>query len=156
MTPAGIEPAAFWFVAQHLNHCATVRVCLALGIQHAMRMRHIAIMAIPAVQYFSTLSHKRHDFFLSDWTPNLCFYILYIFFSEIFLVYGELSEIWPKMYIGLHVKCPLFLSDINKTWVFKTDFLKIHKNKISWKSVQWEPSCFMRTDRHEDANRLIF
>jgi len=23
MTPAGIEPGAFRFVAQHLNHCAT-------------------------------------------------------------------------------------------------------------------------------------
>ena len=23
VTPAGIEPAAFRFVAQHLNHCAT-------------------------------------------------------------------------------------------------------------------------------------
>jgi hypothetical protein len=23
MTPAGIEPTNFWFVAQHLNHCAT-------------------------------------------------------------------------------------------------------------------------------------
>jgi len=23
MTPSGIEPATFWFVAQHLNHCAT-------------------------------------------------------------------------------------------------------------------------------------
>ena len=23
MTPAGIEPATFLFVAQHLNHCAT-------------------------------------------------------------------------------------------------------------------------------------
>jgi len=23
MTPAGIEPATFRFVAQHLNHCAT-------------------------------------------------------------------------------------------------------------------------------------
>ena len=24
MTPSGIEPATFWFVAQHLNHCATI------------------------------------------------------------------------------------------------------------------------------------
>ena len=31
VTPAGIEPATFRFVAQHLNHCATVRttnICL--------------------------------------------------------------------------------------------------------------------------------
>jgi len=28
MTPAGIEPATFRFVAQHLNHCVTaVTVC---------------------------------------------------------------------------------------------------------------------------------
>ena len=37
-------------------------VFLALCIQHAMRMRHICICVCPAVQYFSTLSHKRHDF----------------------------------------------------------------------------------------------
>ena len=24
LTLAGIEPATFWFVSQHLNHCATV------------------------------------------------------------------------------------------------------------------------------------
>jgi len=33
----------------------------ALGIQHAMRMRHITSLACPALRYFSTLSHKRHD-----------------------------------------------------------------------------------------------
>ena len=26
MTPAGIEPATFRFVARHLNHCATARL----------------------------------------------------------------------------------------------------------------------------------
>jgi len=26
------------------------------------------------------------------------------------------------MYIGLHVKCPLLLSDINKTWNIARDF----------------------------------
>jgi len=36
-------------------------VSVALGIQHAMRMRRIVICGRTALQYFSTLSHKRHD-----------------------------------------------------------------------------------------------
>ena len=40
------------------------RVFVALFIQHAKRMRRVVLStaASPALQYFSTLSQRRHDF----------------------------------------------------------------------------------------------
>ena len=58
------------------------------------------------------------------------------------------------MYIGIHVKCPLCLSDLNSTWIFSKYFRKTLKFKISWKSLQWEPSCSMRTDGQTDTMKL--
>jgi len=54
------------------------------------------------------------------------------------------------MYIDVRVKYRLLLSDFNETWIFPTDFPKIFKYQISWKSVQWEPSCSMRTEGRTD------
>jgi hypothetical protein len=64
--------------------------------------------------------------------------------------------------INLHMSSPkysLLLSDFSQSWIFLTDFRKILRYQISWKSVQWEPSCFIWTDgqadRHDEAYRSI-
>ena len=44
--------------------------------------------------------------------------------SEIFLILRRTERDVVKMYIGVHVKYPLFLSDFNATWIFSTDFSK--------------------------------
>ena len=41
------------------------------------------------------------------------------------------------MYISVHVKYLLFLSDFNEIWFLLTEFEKILKYKISGKSDQW-------------------
>ena len=55
-------------------------------------------------------------------------------------------------YVSLHVKCQLFLSHFNHTAVSLTDFRKILKYQISWKSDEWERNCSMRTDRRMDRH----
>jgi hypothetical protein len=52
----------------------------------------------------------------SYWLQNVCFDFLYNFGLKHFSFYLELSEIWSKVYICLHVKYPLFLSYVNETW----------------------------------------
>ena len=48
-------------------------------------------------------------------------------------------------------KVVVILSDFNKIWIFSTDFRKTLKCQISSKSVHWEPSCSMRTNRQMDG-----
>jgi hypothetical protein len=90
---------------------------VALGIQHAMRMRHIILSSVvcPAVQFIFTLPHERKIF------QNKVLNTKYIFCLSLhlrlkhFSFQEEMSEIWSKMFIGLHVKYQLLLSDLHKT-----------------------------------------
>ena len=62
------------------------------------------------------------------------------------------QKILPQICIGLHVEYPLFFSDFNETWILWTDIRIILTYQFSRKSVLWEPSCSMRTDRRDEAD----
>jgi len=110
--------------------------------------------ACPALQYFSTLSHKRNDFRKEVIEYKLCILI----FSTTFVWNRSHSRRTErdmiKMNIGLQVKYPLFLSGF-KELEFLKRFSKYTQYQISRKSVRWEPSCSMRTDGWTNIAKLI-
>ena len=75
----------------------------------------LSSVSCPAVQHFSTLSRKRYDFRKKKKVTEhkMCVWVFLCTLSNIFSFLEKMSEIWSKMYICLHVKFSLFLSDIN-------------------------------------------
>jgi hypothetical protein len=77
-----------------------------------------------AIQYFYTLSHKRHDLRQKVFEGKMCVLI----FSTVFVWNIALSKKnwarYDQKCIRLHVKYPLFLSDFNETRIFSTGFRK--------------------------------
>ena len=74
--------------------------------------------------------------------------------SQTFLILRRNERDIFKMYVGLHVQCPLFLPDVNDTWNFSTDFRKLQKsNFMKIHPVAAELShADGQTDRHDEAN----
>jgi len=111
-------------------------------------------VACPALQCFSTLSHKRHDFREKLLNIKCVFFIYPQILSENFSFLEELSEIWSKLYIGFHVNYPFFLSYFDDIWILWSDFGKVLKYRISWKSFQWGAGLF-NAYRRTDITKLI-
>jgi len=125
-------------------------VFVAVVIRDAKRVWRILLSSVvcPALQYFSTLSHNRHEF-----RKRTLFNIKYVFWFSIQILLETFlilirngRDMIKKMYIGLHTNCPSFLTAFNENRIFSIDFRKILESQISWKSVQWEPRCSIRKD----------
>jgi len=113
----------------------------------------LSSVAWPALQYLSTLSHKRHDFRKKMLNIKLSFDFLCNFSLKRFSVQEEPNQIWSKMYIGLHVKHPSYLSDFNGTWISQQIF------EIYWMSnlmkIRQLGDEFFLTDRRMDRQTDI-
>jgi hypothetical protein len=73
----------------------------------------------------------------------------FIFYTTFFFNISHLKKNSTRYHncTYVFVKVLFILSNFNETWIFSTDYRKILKCQISWKSVQWEPSCSMRRSR---------
>ena len=115
----------------------------------------LSSVACTAIQYFSTLSHKRHGVLKSVTERKMCIFIFYATFVWNILILRT-EQIWSQMYTSLHVEYPLFLSCFNETSILSKYFWKIIKYKILRKSFQWELRCSVwadgQTDRQTDRS----
>ena len=93
-------------------------------------------VACPALQHFSTFSHKWQRFSERRyWTQNVCFDLIYNFLFETFLIlWRNGRDIKSVRTVRLDVKCPVLLSDFNET-----NFLRrFSKNSYTpWISIEW-------------------
>jgi len=116
---------------------------VAVGIQHAMRMRHIVSCFLPASRTcFHIISQKAwFSEKTSYWTWNVYFSM---FSTNVVWNISHFKKNWArcgqKTYVGLHVKYLLCLSVFNESWKFLDRFSKNTQISNFLKILHWEPS----------------
>ena len=106
---------------------------VTLFTQHVIRMCRIILSCVArtAVQYFSTLSHKRHD---------KVFWFSVQMLSETFPSLRRNERDMIKTFTGSHIKYPLFLCNFNETEFSRNSLEKylnvnVHENPSSRRRV---------------------
>jgi hypothetical protein len=118
-----------------------VRACvciLSYPVSTAHATYYTVICGLPAwlaVPYVSILSQTAR--FSEQVSANeMCFDFLSNFCVIHFSLYEEFSGIVSSVYTGFHVKYPLILPKLNKTWIFskelrKSSNIRLHENPSS-------------------------
>ena len=112
-----------------------------------VNMPHCHLWSIPALLNSSVISHKQHDFLKKFTEYKMCVLTFSTTFVWNILIIRIIQWDMIKNVYWSSCKVPVILSNFNKTWIFPTDFWKTLNHQISWKSVQWELSCSMQTDK---------
>jgi hypothetical protein len=100
----------------------------------------LSSVAFPPLKWVSILPHKRHDFRGEGGiTEHKLFWFTLKLLSEVFFFILRINYTCSKTYTDVQILMKLeFLDKLSKNTL---------KYQISCKSVQWEPSCSMRTDK---------
>jgi len=111
-------------------------------MQHAMHMRHIVNSVLSGSPIFLCIIPPTARLSREKVTEQeMCVLINTTTFAQ---KNSHSKKNWvgydQKCILVFNVNCPLFLFDFNETCIFSTDFRKMLKYQISWKSVQWEPN----------------
>jgi len=109
----------------------------------------LSSVAYPALQYFSTLSHKRHNFWKTMWKIKCVFSVKFVLNISHSKTYWA---IYDQKCILIFMQSYRYSCQNLMKLEFSRQFRKIFRRQISWKSAQWEPICSIRTDRHDEAH----
>ena len=152
---AGWARGPIWTGAENLAPTGIRSPGRSVRSQSLYQLRYpVHSVAWPAIQQFTTLSHKRHDFRRKGLFNIKCVssfaatFVRNIFHSK---------KNWTryKKYILAFKQSALNSCPILINLNFSTEFRQKLKHQSPWKSFQWQPICSMRTDERTDMMKLI-
>jgi hypothetical protein len=103
MTPSVIEPATFWFVAQHLNHCSTAVPTLVCNDTYYSTLFRDVITTFDFISlyYFNIICHHQHTSYIPDILPYNHMPVKMCKFLFNYCLFGLLSL--SKNFLSLYV-----------------------------------------------------
>ena len=128
---------------------------VALGIQHAMPMRHIVICDMSGSTTFFQIILQTARFSGNVIEYIKCVFIYSTDLSKIFLILRRIQRGIKNCILVPKQSARAYSCLILITLELSRHFRKIFKYQISRKSDQWEPICSMRTDGRTDGRTDI-